>query len=59
MEKPNHENYFGLFLGLIASTWAAAQTAEHYITTSDGVELYTRKSGQGAICIFVHGGPGM
>ncbi len=28
------------------------------ITTSDGVRLYTKISGQGLPCVFVHGGPG-
>jgi proline iminopeptidase len=28
------------------------------ITTSDGVTLYTKVSGQGLPCVFIHGGPG-
>ncbi|OON71205.1 hypothetical protein B0919_03670 [Hymenobacter sp. CRA2] len=28
------------------------------ITTSDGVKLYVKVSGQGVPCVFVHGGPG-
>ncbi|QIL75229.1 alpha/beta fold hydrolase [Hymenobacter sp. HDW8] len=28
------------------------------ITTSDGIKLYTKISGQGIPCVFVHGGPG-
>ncbi|NIF03960.1 alpha/beta fold hydrolase [Chryseobacterium sp. Tr-659] len=28
------------------------------ITTSDHVKLYTKKSGSGPVCIFIHGGPG-
>lgn len=28
------------------------------ITTSDGVNLYTKVAGQGLPCVFIHGGPG-
>ncbi|MCL9805504.1 alpha/beta fold hydrolase [Flavobacterium amniphilum] len=29
-----------------------------YVTTDDNVKLYTKKSGNGPLCIFIHGGPG-
>ena len=29
-----------------------------FITTSDNVKLFAKVSGNGPVCIFVHGGPG-
>lgn len=29
-----------------------------YLTTDDGTKLFVKKSGNGPICIFIHGGPG-
>lgn len=36
-----------------------AQFQEEIILSQDGVDLYTKKAGEGPVCIFVHGGPGM
>ena len=42
---------FSVFLNLNAQT-------EQYVETNDNVKLFSKKSGSGPICIFVHGGPG-
>lgn len=33
--------------------------APYYTETSDGTKLFTKVSGSGDLCIYVHGGPGM
>ncbi|UOQ54006.1 alpha/beta fold hydrolase [Hymenobacter cellulosivorans] len=37
---------------------AALANGTPTITTSDGVQLYTKVAGKGLPCVFVHGGPG-
>lgn len=36
----------------------AQSSVDQYLTTDDGAKLFVKKSGNGAICIFIHGGPG-
>jgi Predicted hydrolases or acyltransferases (alpha/beta hydrolase superfamily) len=36
----------------------AQNSSEDYVVTNDKVKLYTKKSGAGPVCIFIHGGPG-
>ena len=46
---------------LIASTVLALSlisAQEQTVTTSDGVNLYTKKAGKGPVVIYVHGGLG-
>jgi len=33
-------------------------SSDNYISAKDGTRLFVKKSGNGAICIFIHGGPG-
>lgn len=48
-----------LLLFLFNTTTAKAQhKTENTVLTSDQVKLYTKKSGKGPLCIFIHGGPG-
>ena len=52
---------FHLFLWallLLNINLAIAQADSLYVTTSDGVELFVKKSGKGIPMLFVHGGPG-
>ncbi|WP_416307484.1 alpha/beta fold hydrolase [Neptunicella sp. SCSIO 80796] len=38
---------------------AEEQTVQdNFLVTDDGTELFVKKSGQGPVCIFIHGGPG-
>jgi len=54
--------YLSLFLFLIYSSNLHAQYhadyEENHLITDDGTQLYVKKSGEGPLCIFVHGGPG-
>lgn len=36
----------------------AQSRGDQFLTTDDGAKLFVKKSGNGAICIFIHGGPG-
>ena len=31
---------------------------DSFLITDDGTELFVQKSGDGPVCIFIHGGPG-
>jgi proline iminopeptidase len=42
----------------ITSQAFAQQAREQFITTSDGVKLFVKRSGKGLPVLFVHGGPG-
>lgn len=44
-----------LFSIILAINFAHSQT---YITASDRVKLFAKISGNGPVCIFIHGGPG-
>lgn len=48
------------FILLVSSIILTASLAlsQTYVTTSDSVKLYAKTSGNGPICIFIHGGPG-
>lgn len=37
----------------------AETTTPFFTETSDGTKLFTKVSGTGDLCIYVHGGPGM
>ncbi|KMQ71893.1 alpha/beta fold hydrolase [Chryseobacterium koreense] len=59
-------NYFSFALLFIANLFFAqkfskkAETAAPFYTqASDGTKLFTKVSGNGDLCIYVHGGPGM
>ncbi|WP_419869843.1 alpha/beta fold hydrolase [Chryseobacterium sp. CT-SW4] len=48
-----------LFLLFFVNTGTKAQIQKNnFILTSDHVKLYSKKSGKGPLCIFIHGGPG-
>lgn len=49
---------FLLFFVFNATPAKAQGKTDHPVLTSDQVKLYTKKSGKGPICIFIHGGPG-
>lgn len=36
----------------------AQEASIDYVVTDDNVKLFTKKSGNGPLCIFIHGGPG-
>lgn len=48
---------FSLALLLLHTSLFAGER-QFYFTTSDSVKLYVRIAGEGAPCLFVHGGPG-
>ena len=54
--------YLALFPFLIYSSSLSAQCQTdwngNHLITDDGTQLYVKKSGEGPLCIFVHGGPG-
>jgi proline iminopeptidase len=35
-----------------------AEVKDYKVASTDGVKLFTRVSGKGPVCIFIHGGPG-
>lgn len=47
-----------LLLTCLGFQLAAQTKTDHFLTTDDGARLFVKKSGKGAICIFIHGGPG-
>ena len=50
---------FFVFLLFFASNNINAQESNiDYVITDDNVKLFTKKSGSGPLCIFIHGGPG-
>jgi len=53
---------FTLLATLLIANFAFSQIniadSLSYITTSDHVRLYVKKSGSGPVCIYIHGGPG-
>lgn len=53
------KNTLFLFLLLFPISKINAQTTDgNYVVTDDNVKLFTKKSGTGPVCIFIHGGPG-
>lgn len=46
---------FSILLLLLSLT---SRAEEKIITTSDGIQLYVNVKGQGAPCLYLHGGPG-
>lgn len=52
-------NLYSILILFFLSIVCFGQTREYLVKTSDDVSLFTKKSGKGAVCIFVHGGPGM
>src|SRR5690606_34524228 len=53
---------FTLYVMILSANFLYPQTkitdTLSFITTSDNVRLYAKVSGNGPICIYVHGGPG-
>ena len=47
-----------MVLALCTALISQAQTDSLYITTSDSVQLFVKRSGKGAPVLFIHGGPG-
>ncbi|WP_312994332.1 alpha/beta fold hydrolase [Chryseobacterium flavum] len=47
-----------LILFFLSYITSAQSKKTDTLVTSDHVKLYTKKSGKGPICIFIHGGPG-
>lgn len=47
-----------LSLNLQAQEILTKNSKAEYVETDDSVKLYLKKSGQGPVCIFIHGGPG-
>jgi proline iminopeptidase len=48
-----------LFLILLINSKINAQVNNtDFVATDDNVKLFTKKSGNGPLCIFIHGGPG-
>ena len=61
--NPKTSLFFFLFLclsqiGIAQTKTTAKQDGITAFQTSDGVPLFLKVSGKGAVCIFVHGGPG-
>jgi proline iminopeptidase len=52
------KNTYILLILIICCSSAFSQNKEQYITSDDSVRLFVKVSGQGPICIFIHGGPG-
>ncbi|QIY92315.1 alpha/beta hydrolase [Chryseobacterium gallinarum] len=47
-----------LFLFIFNTNIKAQDNQDYPVLTSDHVKLFTKKSGKGPVCIFIHGGPG-